>query len=182
MQQHSLSRKRDRMDAVEFRNPAVADGAAMWDLVRHDAALDTNSCYAYLLLCRHHAATCVVAHEGHALAGFVSAYIPPRQPDVLFVWQIVVNPLFRQRGLGKRLLQHAFELPACAALRYIEATVSPSNRASRRMFRSFADEMSAEMRILAGFGREDFPSQNHEDEPLVRIGPLEPTDADFSGS
>lgn len=182
MQLHALHGKRGLSNGIKFRNPAVADGCAMWELVRQDPSLDTNSCYAYLLLCRHHAQTCVVAHEGETLAGFVSAYIPPRQPDVLFVWQIVVHPRFRKRGLGKRLLRHALNLPACSALRFLEATVSPSNRASRRMFQSLADEMCAALHVGDCFGREDFPSQNHEHEPLVRIGPLETVDASISGS
>lgn len=173
---------RQTPDEIELRRPTTADGAAMWDLVRRDQVLDDNSCYAYLLLCRHHAETCVVAYRSVTLAGFVSAYIPPRQPDVLFVWQIAVNPALRQRGLGKRLLRKAMALPACKSVRYLEATVSPSNRASRRMFQAFADEHSAEFRIGGGFSRAVFPSASHEEEPLIRIGPLELADACISRS
>lgn len=135
--------------------------------------LDTNSCYAYLLLCRHHAETCVTAMQKDRLAGFVTAYFPPAQPDTIFVWQIAVADFMRKQGLGRRMLRHLLQMPACAKAKYLEATVSPSNLASMRLFQSLAEELGVPFQADQGFHREHFRELDHEDEPLIRIGPLE---------
>lgn len=169
----SLPRTAETLESIEFRNPKVADGAELWAMVAQDPVLDTNSCYAYLLLCRHFSRTCLAAFQGGSLAGFVTGYIPPDEPDVIFVWQIAVSPKMRKQGLARRMLRRLLALPACAKVRYLEATVSPSNEASQRLFRSLAEELKVPFQAGQGFHREHFRELEHEDEPLIRIGPWE---------
>src|SRR5690606_4540692 len=64
---------------IAFEQPTVADGAEMWRLVRESGVLDENSCYAYLLLCRHFDSTCLVARQAGDVVGFVAAYRPPNR-------------------------------------------------------------------------------------------------------
>lgn len=169
----TTGREKEPSPSVEIRNPTAYDGAAIWKLVAQDPVLDTNSCYAYLLLCRHHAETCVVAMQEDRLAGFVTAYFPPAQPDTIFVWQIAVSDFMRKKGLGRRMLRHLLKTPAGAKAKYLEATVSPSNLASLRLFQSLAKELGVPFQADQGFHREHFRELDHEDEPLIRIGPLE---------
>ena len=81
------------------------DGAALHDLIAACPPLDLNSRYAYLLLCHHHAQTSVVAELDGVLVGAITAYIPPIQPDTLFVWQVAVAPASRGNSLGHTLHQ-----------------------------------------------------------------------------
>lgn len=134
--------------------------------------LELNSCYAYLLFCSDFRDTCVVAEEAGRLAGFVIAYRPPRRPGSVFVWQVGVSPHFRKRGIGVRLLRHLVMLPSCREVEYLEATVAPSNVASRRLFESVARQLGATLRTESGFESSDFGAESHEKEELVRIGPL----------
>src|SRR5690606_39264906 len=77
---------------LQFRQPRRTDGAALHRLVSECPPLDVNSLYAYLLLCEHFSATCVVAESaGGLIDGFISAYVPPTRPDVIFVWQVAVH-------------------------------------------------------------------------------------------
>jgi len=154
----------------------VADAAGIWQLVRECGVLDKNSCYAYLLICRDFAATSRVATSAENLLGFVAGYIPPERRDVLFVWQIGTAAAARGRGLGKALLRAALQAPACRRVRYLEATITPSNAASARLFRSIAHELQADLKVLPGFSSADFETgenaTSHEPEELIRIGPL----------
>lgn len=146
----------------------------MSQLVESVGVLDRNSCYLYLLLCRDFADTCVIAESNRELAGFVTAYRPPSRPEVLFVWQVGVARAARRQGLAKRMLRKLLSLPACQDVRFLEATVTPSNAASRNLFELLADELGAARVWCNGFCSEQFAiPHEHEDELLIRIGPLE---------
>lgn len=78
----------------------------------------------------------------------------------------------RGLGLGKRLLRAALALPACADVRWLEATVGTSNTASQRLFSSVARDLGVGCAQAEGFVGSDFGPLHHEDETLFRIGPL----------
>lgn len=162
-----------------LREPRISDGASLYNLIRACPPLDLNSPYAYLLLCAHHAATCVVAESGNGLAGFVSAYRPPAARDTVFVWQVAVAPAARRQGLALSMLQHLLARPALADCRWLETTITPSNRASRRVFDALAAELGAAGEESTYFTQENFKDQDHEPEMLIRMGPLLQA-ADFS--
>ena len=105
----------------------------------------------------------------------MSAFISPVAPDTVFVWQIGVAETDRGRGVARRLLLHLLARPACRNVVALEATVAPSNSASRGMFRSVAEALDAPFSVLPGFTPELFPGGAHETEDLVRIAPLPPS-------
>ncbi|MDY7079590.1 MAG: diaminobutyrate acetyltransferase [Chloroflexota bacterium] len=160
------------IDAINIRNPNVNDGARIWNLVHDSKPLDLNSPYLYLLLCQHYYETCLVAEKDAELLGFVAAYIPPKSPDVLFVWQVAVHSCARQQGLAKALLHTLIRQDRCQNIKYIEVTIAPSNQASKNLFLSFARELNVDCKQTAFFMKEFFPEgQKHEEEILFQIGP-----------
>jgi L-2,4-diaminobutyric acid acetyltransferase len=62
--------------------------------------------------------------------------------------------------------------PVCEDARYLEATVTPSNRPSAALFRALARDLGSPCTITKGFPSEAFPGESHEAERLFRIGPL----------
>lgn len=56
---------------------------------------------------------------------------------------------------------------------YLDATVTPSNTDSSRMFRRFADWVGAECREELMYETGHFPKDDHEEEWLLRIGPID---------
>ncbi len=156
---------------LSVRSPNVTDAAAIWRLVCACEALDDNSCYAYLLLCSDFADTCLVSCDGNRLAGFVAGYVPPKRPDVVFVWQIGVDPRYREQGLGRQLLSQLIDR-APDDTRYLEATVTPNNHGSRRLFQSLADSRGWTLTTSRHFDTIHFADQEHEEELLIRIGPF----------
>lgn len=148
------------------------DGAALHELVASCPPLDLNSRYAYLLLCHHHAETSVIAESDGAVVGAITAYIPPAQPDTLFVWQVAVAPQMQGQGLGARMLDHlAQRCIAHGSLRWLETTISPGNDPSRKLFTSFARRHGAGCTTATLFSAIEFGESGHEEECLYKIGP-----------
>jgi len=159
--------------ALTFRRPVREDGAAVHALIDSCKPLDLNSTYTYLLLCTHFAGTCVIAELDGRPVGFVSGYRKPEDETVLFIWQVAVSAAARGRGVAKRLLSEALESPSCEGVRYLETTITPSNRASWALFESFAAERDAQCARKPIFQAEDFGEEDHEEEVLLRIGPFD---------
>jgi L-2,4-diaminobutyric acid acetyltransferase len=155
-----------------LRNPSTRDGLAMFRIARESEALEENTAYAYLLLATHFSDTCLVAERNGDLVGYVAAYRPPAHPESIFVWQIGVDRAARRQGLARRMLLHLLTLPACWNTKYLESTVTPSNKASRGLFESAAAQLGVPHRWSKGFEREDFGDGDHEPENLFRAGPI----------
>lgn len=158
-------------DELIFQHPAAKDGQKVWQLVKDTGVLDLNSAYCYILLCDHFKKTCMTAWQGNELVGFVSAYVLPETDDTLFIWQVAVSSKTRGKGVGKRLLKKLLNSDAGKAINRIQATVSPSNKASLALFESLARELKTELKISEGFSSDMFPGGGHEQEDLLTIGP-----------
>jgi len=159
---------------LTMRRPGIQDAAAIHELVCRCPPLDVNSGYLYLMLCFHHADTCVVAetNEGE-IVGFVSGYRLPRQMETLFVWQVAVDEWARGQGLALRMVEELVDrADACSGVTDLETTISPGNIASRRVFERFAERRGAEMDRPTRFTGAMLGEGEHEDEILFRIGPF----------
>lgn len=168
--------------APAIRPARPADGAALWRLARSNG-LDENSPYAYLLFGEYFSASTLVAvspsghgsggDDGHGgrgdVVGFVMAFPAPGDPRRIFVWQIGVAESHRQQGIAASLLD---ELYARSGAAFVEATVTPSNTASRTLFDRFGARHGAPVEVEPLFGASLFPGDDHEAEDRFRIGPL----------
>lgn len=164
-------------DGVAIRNAIVDEGGMIWEMARDAGGIDLNSPYAYMIQWRNFHQTCVVAEVYGKPAGFVMAHRVPNRPDVLFVWQVAVLPEFRGMGIGLRMLEELVERPACTGVRTIEATVTPSNKASENLFSAFAEARDAEIDFGTGFAKSDFPDDEpQERERLLTIQPIHSVD------
>ncbi|WP_158882184.1 diaminobutyrate acetyltransferase [Amycolatopsis anabasis] len=161
---------------VVIESPAKGDGAALWQIARDSKKLDLNSPYAYLLWCRDFADTSVVARVDGEAVGFVIGYVKPSAPDTLLVWQVAVDTSQRGRGLAGSLLDELFARATARGIRYLETTITPDNKASIKLFSSFATRWDAELSRYDLFAPSDFPDdgEQHQPEDLYRIGALHP--------
>lgn len=156
--------------ATRIDYPQVKHGAAMWQIAR-DCELDPNSPYKYLLFCRDFATTSAFAEVDGKPGGFVTGYLRPGS-RTLFVWQIGVVDRFRGQGLASAMLRFLHDR-ADPPLSHFEASVTPGNLASRRLFERFAATAGAPCEEMTLFAAELFP-EPHDTEILLRIGPLAP--------
>ncbi|HVV30399.1 MAG TPA: diaminobutyrate acetyltransferase [Mycobacteriales bacterium] len=154
---------------LRYAAPELPDASAMWQIAR-DIGLDQNSPYKYLVFCRDFRGTSTIARDGAEPVGFVTGYLRPAAPDTLFVWQIGVVEKLHGRGIAHRMLD---ELATRLApdVRYLEASITPDNAASNRLFTRFAERRDAHWERAPLFDSELFPYP-HPDEVLIRIGPF----------
>src|SRR5919198_5457177 len=151
---------------VDFRlvAPGDDDGREMWRIARDTNVLDVNSPYSYLLWCRDFADSSVVARDiGDRVCGFITGFIRPRSADTLFVWQVAVDQAYRGRGLAKRMLDHLGDRMTAEGRRYLEATVTPDNLPSSRLFEAFARDRGYALERRTLFTQEQFP-RGHQPE------------------
>ena len=166
---------------LSFREPLADDAPGIYALVERSKPLDLNSRYCYLILCAHFASTCVVVEQDGDIVAFATAYILPERRDTLFVWQIAVDATMRGQGLAKKMLRRLLARPVLKGVRYIEATVNPSNKASRALFQSLADDCSVAIAESPMFAAELFGDSDHEPEHLLRVGPIGPVSKTMIG-
>ncbi|ORA35694.1 diaminobutyrate acetyltransferase [Mycobacterium aquaticum] len=159
-----------------LRRPCADDAMAIRDLAAQTQVLDLNSTYAYLLLATDFAATSIVAERDGDLRGFITGYHPPPRPDVLFVWQVAVAPSEQGSGLASAMIDalvHRVRADRHGHPVTVEATVSPDNSASRAFFGAFARRNGVALVEEPYFGGELLSADlSHEDEPILRIGPI----------
>jgi L-2,4-diaminobutyric acid acetyltransferase len=155
---------------VLFRMPEKGDGLAVHHLIAESPPLDLNSVYSYYLLSDHFRNTCVVAEHEGKVVGFLSAYRVPEHPDILFVWQVVVNQAMRGQRIAWRMLASLLDRFDAGQINYVEATVNPDNVASRKLFEHLAKEQETLMEERTYLEATAFgPAESHESEILLRV-------------
>lgn len=156
---------------VDFREPTLQDAPKIYELVKNCPPLDVNSEYLYILICHHFSKTSVIAEDGSKIVGLISAYLPPEQQDTLFIWQVATHKNYRKMGLAQKMAENILSRDYCDNVKYIEATVTPSNIPSRKFFESLAAGTYGNFNIESLFTKKHFSSA-HEPEDLIRIGPI----------
>ncbi|MDG5789703.1 diaminobutyrate acetyltransferase [Evansella sp. AB-P1] len=159
------------VDTLTIGTPTKEDGSAMWELV-NESTLDLNSPYKYIMMCEYFAETCVVAKEKEKVVGFITAFIPPEKKDVIFIWQVGVHSSQRGKGIASKMLNELLTRNSCSDIKYLEATITPSNVASQSLFQRLARDLSTECEVSECFSEELFPGEGHEEELTYRVGPF----------
>jgi L-2,4-diaminobutyric acid acetyltransferase len=152
---------------VVLRHPVLEDGTAVFDLVDACKPLDLNSHYLYLLQCSHFAPTCVVATLQCEVLAWVSGYIPPKQTDTFFVWQVAVGEKARGLGLGKKLI--TWVLAQQTGIQKIHTSITPDNAASWGLFKSLARDWGSDLTSRDWFDKQSHFGGRHNTEVLVEI-------------
>lgn len=157
-------------EAITIRKPEASDGREIHQLISNCPPLDLNSVYSYYLLSDHFRDSCAVAETDGKVVGFVSAYRIPQRPDTLFIWQVVVDQTMRGHGVAWRMLASLLQRFPRNEVRQVEATVNPSNSASRGLFDRLALEHGSQVEEAPYLDATAFGcGSGHESEILLRI-------------
>ncbi len=160
-------------ESVKILKPNEEDGKRIWQLVQRLSKLDANSCYAYLLWSSYFRNYTLVAKSSSTIIGFVTSFVAPEKKNTLFIWQVGVDPNYRGKGIAQqliwKLLHKANKTQSISAL---EASISPSNIASKKLFENIAGRLNTEFSYKAFFPEDYFPNNNHEKEELIHIAPI----------
>lgn len=158
-----------RQATPALREPTAEDGSAIWELVRACKPLDENSMYCNMIQCAHFRDTCVVAEFDGEIAGWVSAYVLPYDPETLFVWQVAVAEQARGTGLGSLMLTGLLRRRACKNVKRLQTTITQENRASWALFHKFAANRSAPLKSQPYFTQTQHFQNRHSTEHMVTI-------------
>lgn len=156
-------------EPIKFRKPEPEDGAAIWSLIQECSPLDENSMYCNLLQCDHFRDTCIVTEIDGQIAGWISGYLMPHDPETLFIWQVAVSEAARGRGLGRKMLSALLDRPTCAGVEQIKTTITRDNAASWALFRSFARREGGQITDTAHYERDDHFDGQQATEHMVTI-------------
>ncbi|MDO6563574.1 diaminobutyrate acetyltransferase [Amphritea sp. 1_MG-2023] len=160
------------IESVVLRKPGAEDGDPVHTLISQIPELDSNSCYCNLLQCSHFSDTSVLAEKDGEVVGFVSGYRHPKDPTVLFVWQVAVAEKARGMGLASQMLQAIIARHDAPEVTHIETTITADNSASWALFNRLASELDTALERSLLFDRTAHFNDKHESEFLARIGPL----------
>ena len=167
-----LVANKDYEQDLVYRMPTEKDGAEVWELIKATGVLDLNSSYSYLMWSTFFDRTSVVVEMDEQIVGFISGFIQPNNPNTLFVWQVAVDASQRGKGLASSMLQTILHRESCRNIRCLEATVSPSNKASQALFQKLARDLKTKCQVSEFFTKNQFPGKGHEEELLFKVGPF----------
>ncbi|MBP1946545.1 diaminobutyrate acetyltransferase [Methanobacterium petrolearium] len=167
-----MGSRNDENTPINIRKPQIKDGNRIFHLVKECKPLDINSLYYYLLICAHFDQTSVITELDSEIIGYISAYINPHQKNTLFIWQVAVHPDMRGQGLAIKMMKDILEREEIKSVEFIETTVTPSNQASMSLFGKIASKLDTNLQKSSFFTSDLFGESNHEEELLLRIGPL----------
>jgi L-2,4-diaminobutyric acid acetyltransferase len=156
--------------SIKLRKPTLNDSPKLYELINRCKPLDLNSRYAYMLICTHFKETSVVIEYEGRLVGALTGYRKPEDPHIFFVWQVAVDVSMRSQGLAERMVLWLLKEPSLTDIHYIETTISPSNKASQRVFEKVAAHLGAGLSQEPYFDQKLFGGDAHEDEYLFSIG------------
>ncbi|MGE4382022.1 MAG: diaminobutyrate acetyltransferase [Arcobacter sp.] len=155
-----------------LRKPDKNDSKEIFQLIKSVGTLDLNSQYLYLLQTTHFQNTCSVAIYNKKIVGFVSGYIIPDDKETLFIWQVAVSNEVRGQNLAMKIILDIFNKNNTSNnIKYILSTVSPSNKASQRVFEKIANKLNTKIENKTLFSIDDF-FDAHEEEIQYLIGPI----------
>jgi L-2,4-diaminobutyric acid acetyltransferase len=111
----------------------------------------------------------VVAERDGALAGWISAYRPPKAPNQFFIWQVAVHPSARGVGLGGRMLDALVARPGAVGVTTLLTTITQANTVSWALFNAFARRRGTGPVRQPMFDKNAHFAGAHDTEHLVSI-------------
>lgn len=170
---HQQSNPLVRKGSWSIEAPMETDASMIRTIAQNSRSLDVNSTYAYLLCCSIFKRTTRVLRKQTIIGGFATGLLKPDTPDELFIWQVAVAELAQGKGLGLAMILDIIRGEVSRGVRFVEATVTPSNERSFRMFQKVATELRCPLNRTAGFKSELFETESHPPEECIRIGPVD---------
>lgn len=93
--------------------------------------------YAYWILNNYFKTGSFVAVYGEKIIGFASA-LPSTERNTVFLWQICVDPDYRNHGVAQNLIDYIIEYATNNNFSKIEFSITESNTAGKNLFSTYA--------------------------------------------
>ncbi len=113
--------------------------------------------------------TSVVAELDGQPVGVALAYIPPYDPETLFIWQLTLAEHEQDKGLASLMLGQLIRREACVGVTRVQTTISADNEPAWSLFRRFARWQRSRLDIRPFITQALDPHRRHEGENMVTI-------------
>lgn len=152
-----------------FLEPKAEDGDDIFSLISASPPLDVNSSYCNFLQSTHFSQTCIIARYKGDIAGFISGYRKPNDPNTLFVWQVAVSPRYRGKGLAFSMLYELLHREQLSTVTAIETTITEENAASWALFKKLDSQNGQRGEVSTFLDEQAHFKGKHDTEYLYRI-------------
>ena len=149
--------------------PVPQDGALVASLARTDRQEIVGELMGDLALFDDFRLNSIVAELNGELVGAVLAYVPPFDPETLFILQVVVAEGEEDKGLGSLMLGQVMRGEACAGVSRVQTTIRSDDEMVWSLFRRFARWQRSRMEIEPFITQALTPHRRHENDNLVTI-------------
>lgn len=120
--------------------------------------LDKHTTYTYWVARKMFPELFLVADIKEQVVGFTFGV---QKNDCVFLWQVGVLENFRHHGIASRLIHEFINQAKQRGAVEMLVTISPSNRASKRVFESVAKDSNSELLLVGSTEPYDlFPIEN----------------------
>ena len=111
----------------------------------------------------------IVAELNGEVVGAVMAYVPPFDPETLFILEVVIAEGEEGKGLGSLMLGQLMRDDSCAGLSRVQTAIRSDDEALWALFRRFARWQRSRMEIEPFITQALTPHRRHENNNLVTI-------------
>ena len=154
---------------LRFRAPQASDAAEISLLLKESGAPTHSELHRSLLQSDQFRETCGVVEIAGDIVGWISAYLPPFDPESLYVWQIAVSKKARGLGVAHRMLLDLMNRDICDGVRRLQISIRFDDPDGWEFIQRYADIRGASMAVQANYLRDVSASGLQPTEHLVTV-------------
>ena len=110
------------------------DFLKVYEFVSHCKPLENYSEHFYKIMLRYFSNSCFIAEFNRKIVGFIMGFRSQVDKNKFFLWQIGVFSKYREKEVGKKLLDKIENTAKDLGCNMIELTVDPENIPPQRFF------------------------------------------------
>lgn len=140
---------------IIIRPCEVSDVPCVRQFVAKTPPLDLHSAFTYWVLFRYETALCHLAwdEENSAAVGFISGVTDAATRDLCYLWQIGIDPRYRQQSVASALIDHFVSRARAAGAARIQFSIEPANAASNALYKRAMRRLGFRVQVV---GEVDF--------------------------
>jgi L-2,4-diaminobutyric acid acetyltransferase len=162
------------LDGITIRIANANDAQSVQAFVATCPPLDAHTAFTYWVLGNYQRHLFLIAENGsNNIVGFVTAIVSDSEPDLAYLWQIGVAERLRGSGLSLQLLDAVAEQLLRAGRTELDVSIAQDNKASNKLFRTFATSRGTELSETGSLDVADSMSATRDMEVIyrIRLGP-----------
>ncbi len=153
---------------MKIRNLKTTDVDKLRQLVDRCKPLRLHPPYTYWMLGQYFGDTCFIGEENGRYVGYVTGMHSSLNPEVMFLWQVGIDPDYRGRKYFKIFIDKLIEMARSKSCKFLQFSISPDKKTSFAAFTSVAKQLELPMEEIAICEYHDTIWNEDEHEPVYQ--------------